>query len=71
MTMVRKYYADWYEMYSRSYPYAALSAGAVYPSAAAGKSHYILMTKKECYRIITEFDCNVQVYNLSQLKTPW
>ena len=34
MTIVRKYYADWYEMYSR-YPYAALS---VYPSAATGKS---------------------------------
>ena len=37
MAMVRKYYADWYEMYSR-YPYAALSAGGAYPSSSASKS---------------------------------
>ena len=36
MAMVRKYYADWYEMYSR-YPYAALSTGTAYPSSAASK----------------------------------
>ena len=59
MAMVRKYYADWYEMYSR-YPYAALSAGGAYPSSTASKSP----TQKEFYTIF-QTEMNVDFYLLN------
>ncbi len=40
MAMIRRYYSDWYDMYSR-YPYHALSAGGAYsgiPSSTTGSS---------------------------------
>ncbi len=35
MAMIRKYYSDWYEVYSR-YPYGALAPGAALPPGTTG-----------------------------------